>query len=181
MAQYKAFSSGVEVNGETVMAIVDGLGIFKNTALKILEENGISNPVKGSWYLQQAWLNSFKEIAETIGQRTLMEIGTKIPDNAIFPSGIENIEKALAAIDIAYHLNHRGGEIGSYKFEKLGEGTVKITCNNPYPCNFDKGIIFAMANKYKPENVFVNLDHVETAPCRNKGDDSCTYIVKWDV
>ena len=179
MAQFKAFAPGVEVNGETVLSIVDGMGVFKNAAFKILSENGISDPKPGNFYSQQAWLNAFKQISATVGSNTLFSIGQKIPENAQFPPEINSIDKALAAIDVAYHMNHRGGEIGNYNFEKTGDKSAKMICNNPYPCDFDRGIIEAMTKKFKPAGSMVFVDHDDSQPCRKKEGESCTYIVKW--
>lgn len=180
MKIFQASSPNVEVNGETVNSIIDGMGAFKSTAVKIMAENGIENPQPGMWYKQQAWLNSFKKISEQVGTSTLNAIGQKIPENANFPPEIDDIFKALSAIDIAYHMNHRNGEIGNYKFQKVDEKSAKIICNNPYPDEFDKGIITAMARRFKPTtstNVKINID--ETQPIRTKGGDSTTFLVSW--
>ncbi len=194
MAQFKSFNPDVEVNGETVLSVVDGMGAFKEKAAKYLADNGISNPAPGQWYAQQSWLNAFKAIAESTGEFTLLNIGKKIPENAKFPPEINDIEKALAAIDVAYHMNHRlKGEvmfnpatgvlkegIGHYGFEKTGPKSIKMVCNNPYPCDFDRGIIDSMAQKFKPQGTsFVKVKHDDSQPCRKKGDDSCTYLISW--
>jgi hypothetical protein len=119
MAQFKAFAPNVEVNGETVLSVLDGMGPYKESGLKILADNGIKDPQPGVWYPQQAWLNAFKIIADKIGVCTLLAIGKTIPANAKWPPQVDTVEKALVSIDIAYHINHRGGEIGTYHFEKL--------------------------------------------------------------
>lgn len=179
MAQFKASAPNIEVNGETVLSIVDGMGILKIKAYRILEKNGIKRPTAGKWYSQQSWLDSFYEISKSLGQKTLELIGQKIPENAKFPPEIDNLEKALASIDVAYHMNHRGGNIGNYKFSKLGENQIKIVCDNPYPCSFDMGIIKAMINKFKPEDAVVTLEHDQDSGCRNNGTDICAYIINF--
>jgi len=85
----------------------------------------------------------------------------------------------LASIDVAYHMNHRGGEIGPYDFEKTGDRSGKMICPNPYPCDFDMGIIAAVANKFAPEGTFVTVKQDDSQPCRNEGADSCTYLISW--
>ncbi|HEX9059938.1 MAG TPA: hypothetical protein VF941_07145 [Clostridia bacterium] len=180
MAQFKAFSSSVEVNGETVLSVVNGVGAFKRQALDILIRNGINDPKAGQWYPQQSWLNAFKEIAEKIGPKSLFSIGKAIPANANFPPDINTIEKALSSIDVAYHMNHKGGEIGHYKFVKTEGNTGKMICNNPYPCEFDMGIIEAMAQKFKPaDSVMAFVEQDDSQPCRKKGAESCTYLITW--
>jgi hypothetical protein len=98
MAQFEAFDPEVEVNGETVLSVIDGMGTYKSIGEKILQENGIVNPQPGEWYSQQAWLNAFRTIAEKVGDSTLYEIGKKIPENAQFPPEVDSTEKGLGVI-----------------------------------------------------------------------------------
>lgn len=159
MAQFQAFESGVEVNGQTVLAVVEGMASSKVKALRILKEYGISNPKPEEWYSQQSWLNAFKKIAEDVGPYTLYCIGAKIPENAQFPPDINSLEKALESIDTAYHINHRGGEIGNYNFYKSPDGFLHLTCINPYPCEFDRGIIEGIARKFVAEGHHLIVKH----------------------
>ncbi|MBI5590855.1 MAG: hypothetical protein HY881_10270 [Deltaproteobacteria bacterium] len=178
MAQFQAFANAIEVNGQTVLSIVKGMEHFEKNALKILAENGIQNPRPGKWYCQQSWLNAFKKISEEVGPYALYCIGTKIPENAQFPPGIDSLEKALESIDTAYHMNHRGGEIGNYNFQKSPDGSLHFTCNNPYPCEFDRGIIEGIARKFIDERHHLMVRHDDAVPCRDRSGDSCTYHIE---
>ncbi|THB67848.1 MAG: hypothetical protein D6E12_07790 [Desulfovibrio sp.] len=179
MAQFTGFAANVQVNGQTVLAVVDGMGSFRETALAILEANGISDPQPGQWYSQQEWLDAFQEIADRVGANTLNLIGRKIPDNADFPADINTLEKALASIDVAYHLNHRGGDIGEYGFilDRDGQGAT-MACRNPYPCDFDLGIIQSMCQRFRGDRV-VTIAHDNEQGCRKNGGDTCLYRVTW--
>jgi hypothetical protein len=179
MKTFVASSSKVEVNGETIYSVIDGMGVFKTTAIKILADSGIENPQPGKWYIQQSWLNAFKLIRDKVGDSTLYSIGQKIPENAIFPPEINDTHKALLAINVAYHMNHRNGEIGEYKYNRTGDRSAVITCTNPYPDEFDKGIIFQMGKKFAPAGATVNVKVDEDLPKRSKGADSTTYLVSW--
>ncbi|MCK4532555.1 hypothetical protein KAU39_02110 [bacterium] len=196
--QFKAFEEGIEVNGTTVNAVVDGLGQYKSLAKKYLlgvgigiEENGELKIEKKNWYSHDSWLKSFEEIAKEIGDATLQLIGMKIPENAIFPSWVKDIDTAIKSIDIAYHINHRkNGKmlfdivtgkmeegIGHYGYERVENRNMIISeCKNPYPCAFDFGIIMAMARKFE---IKANIVHDDSKPCRKNGADSCTYIITW--
>lgn len=184
MAQFIPFSPDVEVNGETILSVVNGVhDLFKPKMHDILVKNNIPNPQKGKWYKQSDWLNAFKEISDTIGNNTLFSIGKAIPENANFPSDIDSIKKALESIDIAYHQNHRGGDIGYYKlveFDNTNRQAV-MECKNPYPCFFDKGIITAITRKFAPSDSIdtkVEIDQ-SNQPNRLNGGDSSLYIIKW--
>ena len=181
MAQFKALTPDVEVNGETVHAVIDGMGAFKPTALTILSAHGITDPRPGTWHKQQAWLDAFAEIAAKVGASTLFAIGVKIPENAKFPPDIDSLGKALPAIDVAYHMNHRHGEIGHYHFKRTGEKSVEMLCDNPYPCDFDRGILTAFCNRFPPKgsSFRAKVVHDDTQPCRKRGANSCTYRIVW--
>jgi hypothetical protein len=179
MKQFVASSDRVEVNGETVFTIIDGLGTFKSNGIQILEKQGIKDVKPGQWYNQQAWLNAFKEISSRLGENTLFVIGTKIPENAKFPPYVDDVHKALGIIDMAYHMNHRNGEIGHYQYERIDEQSGKMVCTNPYPDSFDKGIITFMVRKYNLHKTIAKIVIDETKPSRTKGGDSTTYLISW--
>jgi hypothetical protein len=179
MKQFQAHSPQVMVIGQTVLSVINGMGTFKESAAQILKRNGIPDPQPTAWYPQQAWLNAFREIAQTIGASTLNQIGKSIPGHAKFPPGIDTLEKALESIDIAYHLNHKGGEIGHLTFKKTGPSQGTITCQNPYPCDFDRGLIEAVAQKFKPANSILRVHHDPQQGCRSKQGESCTYVINW--
>lgn len=181
MAQFIAFEKGVEVNGQTILSLVNAIPTGQERRLQILKKHGI-NPEPNSWYSQQGWLDAFKDIATDIGEHTLFMIGKAIPENAQFPPEINDLKIALMAIDQAYHMNHRKGEIGHYTLTEFDEKAKKavIVCNNPYPSEFDRGIIATMVRRFKPKgslNTAVTLDGSKES--RKKGGESCTYNITW--
>ncbi len=196
--QFQPFESGVEVNGQTVFSVVDGMGEFRSMATKILlsvgigkEENAEYGIEMGGWYSHERWLKAFEVIAREIGENTLRRIGLKIPENAQFPPWVKDIDSALQAIDIAYHMNHRRDGtvlfdpktgkmtegIGHYGYQRIPDQNMIVSeCRNPYPCAFDFGIISTMARKFENR---ATVTHDDSKPCRKKGADSCTYVVSW--
>jgi hypothetical protein len=197
--QFKAFEEGIEVNGQTVYAFVDGMGNFKALGEQYMNGVGIGTMKNGKWlfdmngwYPQQAWLDAFAIIAKEVGDGVLYEIGRAIPINARFPSGVNDMYSTIRAIDIAYHINHRkNGEgclydaetgttregIGHYGYEQMpGKNLILSVSHNPYPCAFDRGIITAMAQRYDTKALII---HDDSKPCRKNGAETCTYLVSW--
>lgn len=178
MAQFIAFDPKVEVNGQTVAAVIAGFSPFHSLALDILCKHGIPEPQPGAWYSQQQWLDAFRDIAER-AETSFFRIGSRILDHADCPTEIDSVTEAMAAIDVAYHMNHRGGEIGSYYFTQTTPKSGCVVCRNPYPCDFDRGIIHAMLLRFAPDNRRARVQHDDTRPCRKNGAESCTYLVSW--
>jgi hypothetical protein len=196
--QFKPFEQGIEVYGASIDAIVEAFRLFPSVALKQLVNYGIGT-IKGrdvvvdreAWYPMSNWLAAYESIAKTVGPRALMQIGQQIPKHAPFPPTINDIHSAMASMNAAYHMNHRKrgkvmfdpetGQltpgIGSYGYTPVArERKIISVCENPYPCDFDKGIITALANRFEKMSRVV---HDDDAPCRRTNADSCTYTISW--
>ena len=189
----------IEVFGRGFLSLYEALGNLQTFAENIFQENkigtknskGIYEIIPDNWYPMDQSLTFYNAIKEKIGLRTLTNVGKKIIEKAMFPPGMDSIEKGLESLNIAYHMNHRkNGKvmfdpatgiilsgIGSFKLELTpGKKEAILICENPYPSEFDEGIITGMAKKFQPEAV-VTLD--TTKPTRRKGGDSCTFKIKW--
>jgi hypothetical protein len=182
MAEYVPFSPNVEVNGETVLSCINALPSYRNSMETVLKQHGLKELTPGKWYPQEKWLNAFRDIGKRYGPHTLFLIGKAIPQNANFPPNIDNLEAALNSIDVAYHMNHRNGEIGYYKLVEI-DHCMKwaiLECMNPYPSYFDMGIILSIARRFKtkPSDI-VEIERDETKPSRLNGGMSCHYKLKW--
>lgn len=179
MAQFEAFDPRVEVIGKAVQIVIDTMGLFERMAREIFEKHGIIEVTEDGWYSQQAYLNVYRDIFERVGHNTMKMIGRQVPERALWPPDIGTVEEALTSIDTAYHMNHRGGDIGYYRFEKTGDGIGRMVCHNPYPCPFDEGVIEATTVKFSPPGARVVVTHDDAQGCRLRGDESCTYDISW--
>ncbi len=180
MAQFVAFDEKVEVIGQAILSVVAGMGSMKSLAIRILAENGIKDLQPDKWYVQKDFLKAFKYIYEKIGPVTVKVIGKTILDNAKFPPNIDSIESALGMLNTAYQMNNRGGEIGYYKYTKIGDRKASMECYNPYPTAFDHGLIESMAQRYKPaDSMLAKVTLDESKSTRSSGGDSDTFIIEW--
>ncbi len=188
-----------QVLGANLQIVIDGFGSFPIIANKVLLDEGLgtSNGTEAvkfdaeGWYPLERWLNALKRIGSEFGDYLLYQSGMTTPKNAVFPPTVTDIHSALKCIDIAYHMNHavRGeamfspstGEmregIGHYAYSHTpGKNLVILECSTPYPCDFDQGIIIAMAQRFQPA---ARLTHDASKPCRKSGGLSCSYHVTW--
>lgn len=183
MAPYEAFDQDVEIKGQTVLQVVEtAIGRFsqeyQDRANAALTKENIVDPAPEEWYPQQAWLNAFETIAEDLEPHVLDRLGEQLPSIASWPTDIDTVPEALHSIDDAYQRNHRGGDIGSYRFTQTDDRVGELTCHNPYPCPFDRGLIRGVAKQYAPVDAFVFIEETGEG-CRREGAEKCTYTVHW--
>ncbi|MCD4685163.1 MAG: hypothetical protein K8S97_04420 [Anaerolineae bacterium] len=175
MVEFVAFDPQVEVKGAALLATLAGVDI---DVTPILERHGITDVSTDHWYPQQAWLDVLKNISHlpALGTLGLVSIGMRIPENADWPEGIDSIEAALNSIDVAYQMNHRNGAIGSYRAERISDSLIRVTCENPYPSDFDYGIVYGVIKCFVPDESQFTVERAES-PNRQAGDDACVYNV----
>lgn len=179
MGQFEPFEEGVEVNGQTVLAVVDGVpDPFRDRAYAILEAAGIEDPEPGQWYPQASWLDAFEEIWTDVGDATLRGIGRSVPENADWPVDVDTAVDGLQSLDEAYHMNHRGGDIGYYSAEPRNGNVVDITCKTPYPCAFDQGVVQGAAEAFEFDGAGIPRLTETSDRCRDDGGVECVYEVE---
>lgn len=175
MTKYKALDPNVEVMGAAIMSVTSSLG---DEVLPILKEHNL-NPLEAeNWYTQQDWLNAFAALSEK-NFMNAVAIGMKIPDNAAWPPDVKTVHQALSSINIAYGMNHRNGEIGGYHYEQTGEKSGVMVCDNPYPSDFDYGIVYRTVQKFMTEGDRPHVKLDGDKPTRKTGGKSCTYLIDW--
>ena len=90
------------------------------------------------------------------------------------------VHDALASISIAYQMNYRNGSIGKYEYTQTGPNSGTMLCENPYPSDFDYGLIYRTAQKFRDSSstkLIVKRD--ESKSNRISGGESCTYDIEW--
>jgi hypothetical protein len=178
MAEYRAFSPTAEVLGQAVLCIVGGMAANRVRAQQLLAEHGVDPLDPQRWYPQQRVLDALRAIFERIGPLTVRGIGRQMFDCAPFPKA-PMLEEALRGIQRTYEAHHRHGDIGHYRVEPAGPGSAHVVCLNPYPCDFDLGLVEAVAERNRPlHSLRVRVVHAP-GDCRKRGQDACTYVVSW--
>lgn len=184
MEQFKAFDQRVEVSGGHLTAFVQAFpaGTAK-IGIEILNSVGLGNPSPEGWYRLQTLLDVMKQLHERFTGSILTRMGYRVAQLVQLPPHWKSVQDALSELDKGYHMNHRGGEIGSYEYEYLVTETglyrAKMIVKTHWPCEYELGLLQGVGDRYKPpeSEIFVREDH--TAPCRKTGGSSCTFFVTW--
>lgn len=185
-----------EVSGRVVMGILNAFGQFKALGSQLLLSDGVGRKGEDglvvlepdSWYPMEAHLRALAKANEQMGDSVLHQIGVSVARAAWMPS-ITNLQTLAETLDVGYHMNHRRfgrpmwdpvtkhmrDGIGHYKYTEAGAHKVQIEASNPYPCAFDKGLLFGALRML---NVAGAILHDDSLPCRRRGAAACHYIIK---
>ena len=197
--QYKPIEPGIEIYGRSAASVVAAFTYFQRVPAELFYENGIGEVIGDAihippdrWYPQASWLRAFEAIALRVGAAALYKIGSRVPVTAQndFPAWVVDLETAIKSIDFAYHSSHRKDGvvmydphtgtmlegIGHYGFHSDPDTRrILVVCSNPYPCEFDRGLVTTMATRFdRGARIF----HDATQPCRANGADTCTYVIQ---
>jgi len=188
---------GIEVSGRNVLGLVQAFGQFKSIASQILLAEGIGQ--KGpdgmvvvqpeAWYPFDAFLRAFARASQHMGDSVLHQIGVSVMKSVEWLPSVKDLKSMMESMDAGYHLHHRKNGrpmwnavtgriqegIGHYRWKLRPDGAVEVESNNPYPCAFDKGMLFGGLRRLHAVGSVV---HDDSMPCRKRGHGSCVYVVK---
>jgi hypothetical protein len=189
--------AGIEVDGRNVRNVIDAFRLVPRIGLEACVRHGIGRVLANGtidvatdgWYPMDAWLALLSDILDRVGPAKMTEVGTLVPQYAVFPPHVTAHDQALESLNVAYHLNHRKHGrvmfdpaadmmlegIGHYRFTRTGPGSGTIDCDNPYPCDFDRGIPIGLGNRFGHRTRVTHTD----AGCRKTGAVRCIYDVAW--
>jgi hypothetical protein len=188
---------GIEVSGRVVFGLMKAFGQFKALASKYLLEEGVGQ--KGpdgiavvdpeSWYPMDAQLRAIARFSREMGDSVVHQIGVSMIQEVHWVPEIKDMKTLAEFLDVGYHFNHRkhGKPMGDFATRHMVEGIghyhfrgntprgSEVEADNPYPCAFDKGMLFGAMRKL---NTVGAILHDETLPCRKRGHKSCLYVIK---
>lgn len=194
MAVFIAPQKDIQVNHDCVDAILTCMKRHRMQREEILDKYDLLQTSE-EWHCFQKWLDAFKELSISMGERNLFLTGMTFMNKLDLPEGTSLLD-GLKFINIAYHSKHRfNGEllyndktneiidlIGNYTIVDFNEkkGEAIITSNTPYPSKFDEGLIYEVTRQFKPDPTRAHLITLSKAhECRDTGGESCTYILSW--
>jgi hypothetical protein len=190
---------GYEMDACNVQNIIDAFRLFPEAGLKPLVKRGMGSlnaqgkivVVPSGWVSLANWLGALDEILQSVGPSKMYEIGKQIPKNAVFPPNIVDVVSALGSVDVAYHMNHRKNGVVMFDpatgamLDGIGHysPTLKpqarhalVECDNPYPCDLDRGVLVALALRFERN---ARIEHLEESRCRKHGATKCVYKISW--
>jgi len=188
---------GIEVSGRVIYGLIQAFGLFKALASQLLlaERIGQAGPdgliivEPESWYPFDAFMRAFDRTSEQLSDSVLHQIGVTVGKTAEEPIPIKDMKTFAQVLDQGYHMHHRKNGrlmldhstgqvlegIGHYRYREQPDGTMEIETDNPYPCSFDKGLLFGGLRRVHAVGAIL---HDDSHQCRKRGKKSCVYVIK---
>ena len=149
--EIKPFDEDALFLGQTILESIQSLPKFSQQRMfKMFEELGIPELMPEKWYPFQILMEFYKQLAKNFGPNTLFDMGKVIPENAIFPPGIDSIDAGLGSVDTAYNMNHRG-YVGFHQMvsHDTETKTIIMKAYTPFPAHVTRGVYTGMARRFK--------------------------------
>ncbi len=173
-------SSGIQVEGRVIGALIASVEIVRPEVQRILAVHDISSARPRPWYPLEDILRCLADIQERVGLVTLRAIGQQVPRHTVYPPQLTTFPVALFNMNAAFQKNHQGpGDIGGYHHEPVDGESSRMRCDNPYPCEFNQGVLEGLHARFAPRGARrLRIEH-DPSGCRSRGDASCLYHLKW--
>jgi hypothetical protein len=175
-------TSRCEVWGGSLLGVahgLEGVGVPWDQVLGLLAAAGIQQLEAEGWYSLESYLAFLAKVGAAHGREALRAMGRAIPDTSRFPPELEDVERALRLLDVAYQVNHRGGPIGRYHLRHIEPGRAEMCCENPYPCDLDLGILERLVERFGQGGAKRGVLHRPGPECRRRGAQSCIFDLRW--
>jgi hypothetical protein len=181
MREFQVNAGTAAVNGKVVETYMAAMGPYAGRGEQVLKRNlGVEKLVYDgtTFYPLDQFLKTLEEFQAQLGQPFLKAMGKFVLTKAEFPPDITSLEQALSMLNIAYYMNHQcaPGDIGSYRWQQVSDRGGVMTCDNPYPCAFDQGLLETLAARFAPG---ATVAHDPADGCRHQRGDACAFTISW--
>lgn len=164
-----------EYYGAALNSFVLAFGESHAVVQKILVDAGIERIDPDRWY-DYDWASSiFYRIGEQVGRAAVIAVGRKMIEAAVFPPGLDSVEKVLMSLGAAFKLNTRGADVGDILCTIEDEHSATIVRTQRGLCAFNIGIIEGSCARH---GVRPLIEH-GAGGCQDDGAATCTYHVSW--
>lgn len=164
-----------EYSGAALNSFILALGHAHEVVHKILSDAGVERIDPERWY-EFDWARSiYHKIGAQVGRGALIEVGRRMIQTAEYPPGIDDIPTLLMSLDVAYHLNARGPDIGEIRCIIEEQHCATLVWTPTFPCELNIGILEGSCARYGARAL---VEH-GGGGCMNDGATSCTYHVSW--
>jgi len=170
-----------EIIGQTVMSFVDN--IQSEDVQPYLIKYGLENIQPDQWYPAKRQLDMMNDMAQGANlSSNLVAIGMALIENMLLPPGMDKapLSAVLLGWDELYRMQHRGGQIGYVKTDRISDTHYTTTHHHIYPDDMTYGLAYGMARRWLPPSTRFKVFYDPDIPNMDNGGDVTIIHVEWE-
>jgi hypothetical protein len=181
MSTYTSFDPKVEIIGQNVLSFIQN--VEAEAMQPVLKKHGLLNIQPDTWYPLQDWLDVLSDLsAQSNAMFNMVAIGTAISETALIPPEVAAmpLEQFLFIVDNVYQMQHRNGNPGHIRTERVDDHHIKLTVQVPYPDDLEYGTTYGFVRRFLPKGTQFTVRYDPDVPRREHGGDATIIHVSWD-
>jgi hypothetical protein len=178
--RYVSFDPNAEIIGQNVLGFVGCTN--KDRIIPFLEKHGLNHIDPDQWYPLQSWLDVLNDLVNAGGAMfDFVSVGLKIAETAVYPPEVEHMPFAdfVMLIPQVYQLQHRNGDVGEERAEKLSNTHLRLIMNTPYPDDLAYGVVWGMARRFLPKGTQFTIAYDGAEPRHDQGGEYTVLDISW--
>ncbi len=172
----------IEIIGATVLGIVENLQ--SDEIQPLLGKHGLANVQPNEWYPAERWLSVMNDLADNPNTtQNYVAVGMSIAERVVLPPELQSatLPQILTAWDDIYQMQHRGGDIGHVRIEKLSETKYRTIHIHLYPDDLTYGIAYGWSRRFLPKGTHFTVMYEDINNRLDSGEGTETSIlVEWE-
>ena len=149
----------------------------------IMEKHGLVDIQRDQWIPTRKMMYALNDLAQDPDfMAGLVAIGIEIGKRIVFPQENPTLEEAITGWNASYHAVHRNGDVGQKLAEKMGEKHYRVTLTDPFPDDFNYGILYGFALRCLPPHTDFTIFYDPAVTPRDRGGDQGRTVihVRWE-
>ncbi len=170
----------IEVVGASVRSIIEN--IQHDDIEPYLSKYNLRDIQSDQWYPCQDWLNCMNDLLEnTDATSNMIAIGLKVAQNVVLPPQLTNatLPQILSQWDKIYQNQHRGGDVGYVRVEKVSDTHYITYHKRLYPDDMSYGVAYGFCRRFLPAGTIFTVKYDENVPRQDNGGEETVIHVSW--
>lgn len=168
----------IEVQGTSVLSIVDNV---RSDHIRLyLEKHQFTDIQPDTWYPCQTWLDIMNDMAQSPNTSpNYVAIGMAIADKVVLPPELHSasLPQILEMWDAIYQMNHRGGDVGYVRTEKIHDSLYRTVHKHLYPDDLTYGLAYGWCRRFLPQGTHFTVRYEDLHYRLDDGNATETVIL----
>lgn len=169
-----------EIIGQALLGLIQNFEADNYQTL--LKKYHLLEIAPDKWYPAQNLLDLMNEMAQHHNlSSNLVAIGMSVAQHAVLPPGAEKagLAQILEMYSQIYGMQHRNGDLGYTRTEKITDTHYKVYRKTIYPDDLGYGTLYGLARRFLPKGTRFSVKYDEAVTRLDEGGEVTVIHVSW--